>query len=88
MERYTHVHCVCDGPEPEYTSGRKDLFWGPGWGGGGGRGTFPVLLKGEQKIFIAAYGNRYFISTYVQFQEPPLVVINDTSRSTMTQNQI
>ena len=66
----------------------KTYFGAQVGGGGGGGEQFPVLLKGEQKIFIAAYGNRYFISTYVQFQEPPLVVINDTSLSTMTQNQI
>ena len=62
MERYTHVHCVCGGSEPEYTSDRKTLFWGPGWGGGGGMdNNFLVPFKGEQKFFIAAYGKQLFL---------------------------
>ena len=46
----------------------KILFWGPGWKGGD---KFSVLLKGEQKIFMAAYGEQMFFSAYFQFQEPP-----------------
>ena len=41
----------------------KTLFWGPGWRGGGGGldNNFLVLFKGEQKIFIAAYGEQLFL---------------------------
>ena len=34
MERYIHVHCVCGGSEPEYTSDRKDFILGPRLEGG------------------------------------------------------
>ena len=64
MERYTHVHCVCGGSEPEYTSDRKDFILGPrleGGGGGGGTTIFLVLFKNERKIFIAAYGEQLFL---------------------------
>ena len=60
VERYTHVHCVCGGSEPEYTSDRKDIILGPRLEGGGVDNNFLVLFKGEQKIFIAAYGEQLF----------------------------
>ena len=53
MERYTHVHCVCGGSEPEYTAViGKTLFWDPGWrgGGGGGQQFFSSLQGGNRKF--------------------------------------
>ena len=50
MERYTHVHCVCGGSEPEYTSDRKDFILGPRLEGGGGDNNVLVLSKVEQKF--------------------------------------
>ena len=48
MERHTHVHGVCSGSEPEYTSDQKDfIFLG---GGGGGATSFQFSSRGQQKI--------------------------------------
>ena len=59
MERYTHVHCVCGGSEPEYTSDRKDFILGPRLEGVDN--NFLVLFKVKQKFFIAAYGEQLFL---------------------------
>ena len=47
MERYTHVHGVCGGSEPEYTSGQKDFILGPRLEGEG---------EGKQQIFSSLQG--------------------------------
>ena len=60
MERYTHVHCVCGGSEPEYTSDRKDFILGPRLGGGGGQQFFGSLQGGTEN-FIAAYEEQLFL---------------------------
>ena len=61
MERYTHVHCVCGGSEPEYTSDRKDFIFGTRLEREAVDNNFLVLFKGEQKFFIAAYGEQLFL---------------------------
>ena len=73
-----HVHCVCGGSEPVYTSGWKDFILGPGWrGGGGGEGggdnKFSVLFKGNRKFLKQLWANRCFFSICFQFQSvrPP-----------------
>ena len=38
----------------------KTIYWGPGWRGGLDN-NFLVLFKGEQKFFIAAYGEQLFL---------------------------
>ena len=71
MVRYTNVHCVCGGSEPEYTSGRKDFILGPRLEGGGETtASFQFSSRGEQKTFIAACGNRCFFSIRFQFHGP------------------
>ena len=69
MESYMHVHCVCSGSEPEYTSDWKDFIlegqqvfsFLQGGGGGGG-----------QKISKAALEGTDVFSTYVfNFSNPP-----------------
>ena len=49
MERYTHVHYVCDGSEREYTSDRKDFILGPRLEGGGEQ-FFSSLQGGNRKL--------------------------------------
>ena len=78
MGRYTHVHCVCGGSEPEYISGQKDFSLGPR---GGGATSFQFSSRAEQKIFIAAYREQMFFQHKFPISGAPLVVINDTSLS-------
>ena len=73
MERYTHVHCVCGGSEPEYTSDRKDFILGPRLGGGGGvDSNFLVLFKGGTENFYSSlWGTVVFIAYFSNFRSPP-----------------
>ena len=74
MERYTHVHCVCGGSEPEYTSDRKDFILGPRLGGGGGGGGQQVFgsLQGRTEIFYSGlWGTVVFVAHVSHFRSPP-----------------
>ena len=91
MDRYTHVH-VCGGSEPEYTSGRKDFILGSRLEGrGGGQKVFSSLKGpsrggggGGKNILKAALRGTDVFSTYVaNFKSPRLVVINNTSLTTL-----
>ena len=61
-----HVHCVCSGSEPEYTSDWKDFILE-------GQQVFSFLQRGGgQKISKAALEGTDVFSTYVfNFSNPP-----------------
>ena len=66
MERYTHVHCVCGGSEPGYTSDRKDFILGSRLeGGGGGDNKMLVLFKGRTENFCSSLWGTDVFSAYV-----------------------
>ena len=72
MERYTHVHCVCGGSEPEYTSGRKNFILGPRLEGGGGDNKFAVLFKGGiENLYSSLWGTDVFSAYVSNFRGPP-----------------
>ena len=61
-----HVHCVCSGSEPEYTSDWKDFILE-------GTTSFQFSSSGEEKISKAALEGTDVFSTYVfNFSNPPL----------------
>ena len=84
MDRCTHVH-VCGGSEPEYTNGRQDFIFGSRLEKGG-TASFQFSSRGggeeTENFQSSSWGKRCFNIRF-QFQETPLVVINDISLTSL-----